>query len=589
MTNIYYLSKLVIFGIYISLTVGLSVIVTVGFILTQTPVIRVLFNLEDSLRKQIILGVFFGSVSILGTYLGTDVNGAIANIRDVGAISGGLFGGPFVGLIAGLIGGVHRFSLGGFTAAPCALATILNGTIAGILYTTKRGKVFPFLPGAIFTAIAEVVHMGLVLFMSRPFPEALSLVKTISGPMILANPFGVALFLLVIQVSMREREKVSAITAEKVLKIAEKTLPILSRGLSEDTADAAVHIILKNTNLDAVAITDTDKILAFSGTGEDHHKVGFPFRTSSTMEAIKTGKTMLLRNEKEVGCNFKNCPISSGIVVPLKTTDEEVFGTLKLYRVERNAVTLLDEELAKGLAAILVTQIELNEIEKEKELRTRSQLKALQARINPHFLFNTLNTIGYIVRKDPEKGRNLIHHLSFILRETLDRKSNFVELSDEIRLVRSYLRIEKERFGDKLTTEFNITPEALKIKIPSLIVQPIVENAVKHGFSSSVKKLKITVSAYTRLNMLYIVIKDTGKGISKDKIDEIIQYGAGESIGIRNVLDRMKNLYGNNYQFKIRSSPGKGTKVIIGIPVEGVKKWLFEQLSLTTKSPQGKK
>ncbi len=111
MANIYYLSKLGVFGIYISITVGLSVIVTVGFILTQTPVIRVLFNLEDSLRKQIIVGVFFGGVSIFGTYLGTDVNGAIANIRDVGAISGGLFGGPFVGLIAGLIGGVHRFSL----------------------------------------------------------------------------------------------------------------------------------------------------------------------------------------------------------------------------------------------------------------------------------------------------------------------------------------------------------------------------------------------------------------------------------------------------------------------------------------------
>jgi len=89
--------------------------------------------------------------------------------------------------------------------------------------------------------------------------------------------------------------------------------------------------------------------------------------------------------------------------------------------------------------------------------------------------------------------------------------------------------------------------------------------------------------------MLYIVIEDTGKGISKDKIDEIIQYGADESIGIRNVLDRMKNLYGKNYQFKIRSSPGKGTKVVIGIPVEGVKKWLFEQLSLTMKNPQGKK
>jgi len=589
MTGLFYLSKLGIFGIYVSLTVGLSVIVAIGFVLTQTPVIRILFNLENSIKKQLILGLFFGGVSILGTYLGSDVNGAIANIRDVGAISGGLFGGPFVGLIAGLIGGAHRLSMGGFTAVPCAFATIINGTVAGLLYEAKKGEFFSILPGAIFTGIAEVAHMGLVLLMSRPFPEALMLVKIISGPMILTNALGVAMFLLVIQVSMREKEKVSAIMAEKVLKITEKTLPVLGKGLSEETAATTAKIILKNTNLDAVAITDTKKILAFYGVGDDHHKVGGPIRTRSTREVVKSGKTMFLRTKRDVGCDFKDCPISSGIVVPLKTSEGEVFGALKLYRVRVNAITPLDVELAKGLAAILVTQIELNEIEKEKDLRMNLHLKMLQARINPHFLFNALNTIGYVVRKDPVKGRNLLYQLSFLLRETIDRHSNFVELSDEIRLVRSYLKIEKERFGDRLTNEFRIKPEALKIKIPSLIVQPIVENAIKHGFSPSVNRLKLTLTAYTKLNVLYIIIEDTGKGIPKDKIDEIIQYRVDGSIGIRNVIDRLKNLYGNNYHFKIKSSAGKGTKVIIGIPTEGVKKWLLEQLSLTTKSLQGKK
>ena len=589
MTGIFYLSKLGIFGIYVTLAVGLSLIVTVGFVLTQTPVVKILFNLENSVRKQLILGLFFGGISMLGTYFGSDVNGAIANIRDVGAISGGLFGGPLVGLIAGFMGGAHRLSIGGFTAVPCALATITNGTVAGLLYEVRRGEFFSVLPGIIFTAIAEAGHMSLVLLMAKPFPKALALVKIISGPMILANALGVGLFLLVIQVSIGEKEKVSAITAEKVLKITEKTLPILSKGLSEETASVAVRIILKNTNLDAVAITDTKKILAFSGAGDDHHKVGGPMRTRSTREAIKTGKTMFLRTKKDVGCDFPDCPIASGIVVPLKTSEGEVFGTLKLYRTRTNAVTPLDVQLAKGLAAILVSQIELHEIENEKELRMNLHLKVLQARINPHFLFNALNTIGYVIRRDPAKARDLLYQLSFLLRETMDRHSNFVELSNEIGLVRSYLKIEKARFGDKLDTEFKISPEVLKIKIPSLIVQPIVENAVKHGFSSSINRLKLTITAYTKLNMLYIIIEDTGRGIPKERLDEIIQYRVDGSIGIRNVIDRLKNLYGKNYYFKIKSSVGRGTKVIIGIPIEEVRKWLLEQLSLTTKNLHGKK
>ena len=589
MTGIFYLSKLGIFGVYVTLTVGLSLIVTVGFLLTQTPVVKFLFNLENSVRKQLILGLFFGGISLLGTYFGSGVNGAIANIRDVGAISGGLFGGPLVGLIAGFIGGVHRLSIGGFTAVPCALATITNGTVAGLLYEMRKGEFFSTLPGIIFTAIAEAGHMSLVLLMAKPFPEALALVKIISGPMIFANALGVGLFLLVIQVSIGEKEKVSAITAEKVLKITEKTLPILSKGLSEETANVAVKIILKSTNLDAVAITDTKKILAFCGVGSNYYKVGGPVRSRSTREAIKTGKTIFLRTKKDVGCDFPDCPIASGIVVPLKTSEGEVFGTLKLYRARANAVTPLDVKLAKGLAAILVSQIELHEIEKEKELRMNLYLKVLQARINPHFLFNALNTIGYVIRENPLKARDLLYQLSFLLRETIDRHSNFVRLSDEMELVRSYLKIEKARFGDKLDAEFRINPETLNVKIPSLIVQPIVENAVKHGFSSSISRLKLTITAYTKLNMLYIIIQDTGKGIPKEKLNEIIQYRAQGGIGIRNVNERLKNLYGKNYYFRIKSSVGKGTKVVIGIPMEEVRKWLLEQLSLTTKSLHGKK
>lgn len=576
------------FSLYVWLFQSLTVIITVAFLLTQTPVARSLFNLEQSVRKQIYLGIFFGAISMLGTLLGMQTHDAIANIRDVGAITGGLFGGPIVGLIAGLMGGVHRAYLGGFTGNSCALATILNGTFAGLLYTRKKGKFFSPLWGFLFAAVAESFHMLLVLLISPPFDKALALIKEVSGPMISANAVGVGLFLLVIRVSFMEREIVSAITAEKVLKITEKTLPILSKGLTPETADETVKVILENTNLDAVGITDTEKILAFHGIGSDHHKQLSPILTSSTQTALATGRIILMKNEMDVGCSVKDCPLMSGIVVPLKDSSGNVFGVLKLYRKERNTMTPFDVEMAKGLANILSLQVELNKLETEKKMKTLFQLKALQSRINPHFLFNSLNTISYIVRNDPEKGRELIQKLSFILRRTIDSEEALSTLGEEIDLVKAYLEIEKERFKERLQCEFNIDSSLYDVKVPSLILQPIVENAVKHGFSLTKRNITIKISAYRRGNYVYIVVEDNGRGISEEQLASIFE-GNKKSLGVKNVRDRIFNLYGNKSVFRIKSSPNEGTKVVIGIPFEGVPHWILERLSLMTKNLQEKK
>ncbi|MGC8690536.1 LytS/YhcK type 5TM receptor domain-containing protein [Caldisericum sp.] len=581
-----YLSK---FSLYVWLFQSLTVIITVAFILTQTPIARALFNLESSVKKQIYLGLFFGFISMLGTLLGVQTNDAIANIRDVGAITGGLFGGPIVGLIAGIMGGMHRAYLGGFTANSCALATILNGIFAGLLYTRKKGKYFSPLLGFTFAILAESFHMLLVLLISPPFNKALTLIKTVSGPMISANAVGVGLFLLVIKVSFMEKEIVSAITAEKVLKITEKTLPILSKGLTPETADETVKVILENTNLDAVGITDTEKILAFRGIGSYHHKPLSPILTISTKKALSSGKIILMKNEFDIGCSVKDCPLMSGIVVPLKDSEGNVFGALKLYRKERNTMTLFDVEMAKGLANILSLQVELNKLETEKKMKTLFQLKALQSRINPHFLFNSLNTISYIARTDPEKGGELVKKLSFILRKTIEAEETLSTLDEEISLVKAYLEIEKERFKERLNYEFNIDSSLYDIKIPALILQPIVENAVKHGFSLTKRNITIKIIAYRRGNYVYLVVEDNGKGISEETLKTIFNSSENKkSFGLKNVRDRVLNLFGSNAMFKIKSRINEGTKVIIGIPKGGTPNWILERLSSMTKNLQGK-
>lgn len=574
--------------LYAQLFQSLTIIITSAFILTQTPITRWLFNLEESLKKQVLLGLFFGLISMIGTFLGVYTNDAIANIRDVGAITGGLYGGPVVGAIAGIIGGVHRASLGGFSANSCALATILNGTISGLLYRMKHKTHFSPIAGLFVGVMAEAFHMVLVLLITTPYEQAYALVSHVAGPMIAVNSIGVMLFLLLIQVSLKEKEIVSALTAETVLKITEMTLPILSKGLTHETADSTARIILKNTNLDAVGITDKEKILAFRGIGEDHHKALGEFQAESTKRAIQNGEIILMKDKYEIACKHLNCPLQSGVVVPMKTREGEIFGVLKLYRKELDAINVLDLEIAKGLATILATQIQLNKIEEEKKLRIISQLKALQAHINPHFLFNSLNTINFVVRTNPEKGRILIQKLSYILRETIYRSSNLVELIDEIRLVKSYLEIEKERFGDKLSYEISVDEKLYDFKVPSFILQPIVENSVKHGFSQDKRKLSIRISVYSKMGKVFLEVDDSGQGMDKETINKIMNFPENGSIGIKNVHDRIKNLYGEDFTFKIRSIQKRGTKITIALPTEGVKEWLLKQLSLMTKSPQEK-
>ncbi|PMP82438.1 MAG: histidine kinase, partial [Caldisericum exile] len=220
---------------------------------------------------------------------------------------------------------------------------------------------------------------------------------------------------------------------------------------------------------------------------------------------------------------------------------------------------------------------------------TLFQLKALQSRINPHFLFNSLNTISYITRTDPEKGGELVKKLSFILRKTIEAEETLSTLDEEISLVKAYLEIEKERFKEHLNYEFNIDSSLYDIKIPALILQPIVENAVKHGFSLTKRNVTIKIIAYGRGNYVYLVVEDNGKGISEETLKTIFNSSENKkSFGLKNVRDRVLNLFGSNAMFKIKSKINEGTKVIIGIPKGGTPNWILERLSSMTKNLQGK-
>ena len=182
-----------VFGILWALIERACLVLVVFLVLFHLKFFKRMAGQKLNILDQLILSVLFGCFALYGTYSGIQTSGAIANIRNVGPIMGGLLGGPWVGLGAGLIGGVHRYLMGGFTALPCAVGTILSGLFPGMLLIFWRGKIGIWKP-ALFALLMETADMALLLLIAKPFDNALKLVGVIAAPMILANTFAIAVF-----------------------------------------------------------------------------------------------------------------------------------------------------------------------------------------------------------------------------------------------------------------------------------------------------------------------------------------------------------------------------------------------------------
>ncbi len=190
----------------LDLVAKVCVVLVFIYLVTRTRYFTGILDKQFNIKNQIVLILIFGIFAIYSTYTGIKLpSGAIANIRDLGPIVAGLIGGPVIGLGSGLIGGVHRYFLGGLTQIPCSLATVIAGLAAGMIYKRQKGKFIGIWRATLFAILIESLHMGLILLISRPYSEALQVVKLISLPMILANAVGVAISALIVSNLIKER------------------------------------------------------------------------------------------------------------------------------------------------------------------------------------------------------------------------------------------------------------------------------------------------------------------------------------------------------------------------------------------------
>ncbi len=202
------------------------------------------------------------------------------------------------------------------------------------------------------------------------------------------------------------------------------------------------------------------------------------------------------------------------------------------------------------------------QLETQRARLTEARLTALTNQINPHFLFNTLNSVSTLIRIDPDRARSMIYRLSKILRRLLKKTDNFAPLREEISFIDDYLEIEMVRFGDKLRFKKEIGAATLDRLVPSMILQPIVENSVKHGLANKVDGGTIRLQTWMEETRLHIVIEDDGVGIDQAKLDTIFTSG----IGVSNVNERLRVLFGPGYRLTIDSQPGVGTQTLIELP-----------------------
>ncbi|ELA7386668.1 sensor histidine kinase [Vibrio alginolyticus] len=549
----------------ISLLQQMCVYLVLAYMLSKTPIILPLLSISSRLSHRLICYVLFSGFCILGTYFGLHINDAIANTRAIGAVMGGLFGGPVVGFAVGFTGGIHRYSLGGFTDLACAISTTAEGVIGGLLhvYLIKRNKgALLFNPSVVFsvTFVAEVVQMILLLAVAKPFDQAYELVSAIAAPMIIANSFGAALFMSILQDRKAIFEKFSATFSRRALTIADRSVGILSNGFNTENAEKIARIIYEETKVGAVAITDQEKILAFVGIGDDHHKPNTPISSQSTLDSMEKNDIIYLDGaERPYQCSIaKDCKLGSALIIPLRA-GKEVIGTIKLYEPKRKLFSTANMSMAEGIAQLLSSQILYGDYQQQQALLAQAEIKLLHAQVNPHFLFNALNTISAITRRDPDKARELIQNLSHFFRSNLKQNINTVTLKEELAHVNSYLSIEKARFTDRLEVEIDIQPELLDIKLPSFTLQPLVENAIKHGISNMLEGGKVHIYSEAHPQGHLITVEDNAGSFEPPKKNH-------SGLGLEIVDKRLTNQFGRDAALKITCEPHQFTKMSFIIP-----------------------
>lgn len=332
----------------------------------------------------------------------------------------------------------------------------------------------------------------------------------------------------------------------------------LRGGLGDPGVARSVKYLHQLLNSAAVALTDTGELIGWDG-GPTEHRADTAAVAAGTVAA---GKTVVVRHH-DLTCGRPGCPIRDVVAAPLVVGDR-VVGTLQAWSTGASATLV---RATGELAAWVSGQLDLAELGASRARMMEAEVRALRAQISPHFLYNALNAIASFVRTDPERARELLVEFAEFTRYSFQRLGEFTTVSDELRSIQRYLVLEQARFGDRLHVSLRVAPEVLPVTVPVLSLQPLVENAVRHGLAPKPGVGTVTILAEDHENEALIIIEDDGVGEDPERVRSALSGSPSvDGIGLGNVDERLRAAFGDGYGLVVETAPGAGTKVSVRVP-----------------------
>lgn len=518
----------------------------------RTVLYRRAFELRFRLREQIQTVLLFSLLALVE--IGLNPRESPWTYRTLSPTVAGLLAGPLVGLAVGMFTNVASTLLLGCETIFSSIGIIAGGLIGGWVARYRPQLQLKAIAGLVVGALSHAVWLG-VVFMRDTMTSTWDALLLLYAPPIVLNGAAAALFLVVVSEMHTHLERIEKTELVRALRIANRVLPRLRYGLNPQSASYIADIIKRMTGAAGVCITDTKVVLATVGAVPSTCNGGGAIPNLSR-KAMATAKVAL----------SKEGELNPGCAAPLFYGDA-VLGAVEIHLDSRKRVKSEVAELGQEIAQFLAGyQMQLAELEKQSVAASKAELRALQAQVHPHFLFNVLNTVAALCETSPRQAVDVLVRLGAYYRTALRKDGGLlIPLEEELENVRHYLEIEKIRFGSRLSVVEKIETDIRHILIPALSIQPVAENAILHGLSTKVGTATLEVIIRRRGERLVCWIADDGIGMTPEQLNAVLNHD-GEPHGLAILRNRLDKIYHGQFRFKVRSRKGTGTVVLLSVP-----------------------
>ncbi|MGO9498625.1 MAG: sensor histidine kinase [Solirubrobacteraceae bacterium] len=346
---------------------------------------------------------------------------------------------------------------------------------------------------------------------------------------------------------------------QAALHAATATLPHLRRGLSSRTAERAVPYLRALTGAAAIALADTRSVLAIDGEGREQVRPG-----DLLSRLLGRARDNRLHIVPRLVSSDPTCPLKSAVLAPLVAQDKRI-GTLIAFYRSTGRPSHHELRVVQEAASLVSAQVELSLVAQQEERLAQAELRALRAQISPHFIYNALAAVAGDIHARPEEARDLLIDFAEFTRYLFRDGRSYVTLGEEIDHVERYLRLEQARFRGSLHVTIDVPESTRGTVVPAMSVQPLVENAVRHGVERGAGMGRVTISAQIAGGDVELRVSDDGVGIEPERLGAVLA-GAGGGIGVSNVDSRLRATFGERYALRIESDLGEGTTAVMTVP-----------------------